>query len=106
MTATEANAATPAAGGDAAATTPLLAVRDLQMYFPVKSSGIIRRTVGHVQAVDGVSFQVEAGGSLRLVGESGCGKSTTGRLVAHSTSRPPGLWSSRVETSRSCARGN
>ena len=64
MTATEANAATPAAGGDAAATTPLLAVRDLQMYFPVKSSGIIRRTVGHVQAVDGVSFQVEAGGSL------------------------------------------
>ena len=51
------------------------------MYFPVKSSGLIRRTVGHVQAVDGVSFQVPEGGSLGLVGESGCGKSTTGRLI-------------------------
>ncbi|WP_232676111.1 dipeptide ABC transporter ATP-binding protein [Nocardioides sp. R-C-SC26] len=51
------------------------------MYFPVKSSGILRRTVAHVQAVDGVSFQVPAGGSLGLVGESGCGKSTTGRLI-------------------------
>ena len=60
---------------------PLLEVRDLQMYFPVKSSGIIRRTVGHVQAVDGLSFAVEAGASLGLVGESGCGKSTTGRLI-------------------------
>ncbi|WP_243395436.1 ABC transporter ATP-binding protein [Nocardioides currus] len=51
------------------------------MYFPVKSSGLIRRTIGHVQAVDGVSFQVPRGGSLGLVGESGCGKSTTGRLI-------------------------
>ena len=51
------------------------------MYFPVKSSGLIRRTIGHVQAVDGVSFQVPSGGSLGLVGESGCGKSTTGRLI-------------------------
>ncbi len=51
------------------------------MYFPVKSSGLIRRTIGHVQAVDGISFQVPAGGSLGLVGESGCGKSTTGRLI-------------------------
>ena len=51
------------------------------MYFPVKSSGLIRRTIGHVQAVDGVSFQVPEGGSLGLVGESGCGKSTTGRLI-------------------------
>ncbi|MBD3927191.1 dipeptide ABC transporter ATP-binding protein [Nocardioides cavernae] len=51
------------------------------MYFPVKSSGLVRRTVGHVQAVDGVSFEVPRGGSLGLVGESGCGKSTTGRLI-------------------------
>ncbi|MGA8209828.1 MAG: dipeptide ABC transporter ATP-binding protein [Nocardioidaceae bacterium] len=51
------------------------------MYFPVKSSGLIRRTVGQVQAVDGVSFEVPAGGALGLVGESGCGKSTTGRLI-------------------------
>jgi oligopeptide/dipeptide ABC transporter ATP-binding protein len=60
---------------------PIIEVRDLKMYFPVKSSGIIRRTIGHVQAVDGVSFQVPEGGSLGLVGESGCGKSTTGRLI-------------------------
>ncbi|QYJ05211.1 dipeptide ABC transporter ATP-binding protein [Nocardioides panacisoli] len=60
---------------------PLLRVNDLRMYFPVKSSGVIRRTVGHVQAVDDVSFQIGAGQSLGLVGESGCGKSTTGRLV-------------------------
>ncbi|WP_370038014.1 ABC transporter ATP-binding protein [Nocardioides sp.] len=51
------------------------------MYFPVKSSGLVRRTIGHVQAVDGISFQVPRGGSLGLVGESGCGKSTTGRLI-------------------------
>ena len=51
------------------------------MYFPVKSSGLVRRTIGHVQAVDGISFQVPEGGSLGLVGESGCGKSTTGRLI-------------------------
>src|SRR6478609_5087950 len=60
---------------------PIIEVRDLKMYFPVKSSGIIRRTIGHVQAVDGVSFQFPAVGSLGLVGESGCGKSTTGRLI-------------------------
>src|SRR3954447_8249352 len=60
---------------------PLLEVRDLTKYFPVKSSGVIRRTVAQVQAVDGVSFTVPRGGSLGLVGESGCGKSTTGRLI-------------------------
>jgi oligopeptide/dipeptide ABC transporter ATP-binding protein len=59
----------------------VLEVEDLKMYFPVKSSGLVRRTIGHVQAVDGVSFQVPKGGSLGLVGESGCGKSTTGRLI-------------------------
>ena len=74
-------------GGDQAAdqadsdATPVLSVENLRMYFPVKDSGIFRRTVGHVQAVDGVSFEVPAGGSLGLVGESGCGKSTTGRLL-------------------------
>ncbi|HYO39557.1 MAG TPA: dipeptide ABC transporter ATP-binding protein [Nocardioidaceae bacterium] len=59
----------------------ILEVDNLQMYFPVKSSGLIRRTVGQVQAVDGVSFEVPTGGALGLVGESGCGKSTTGRLI-------------------------
>ncbi len=56
-------------------------MRDLRKYFPVKSAGLVRRTIAQVQAVDGVSFQVEAGQSLGLVGESGCGKSTTGRLI-------------------------
>jgi peptide/nickel transport system ATP-binding protein/oligopeptide transport system ATP-binding protein len=70
--------AASAAPGTAA---PILEVENLRMYFPVKSHGILRRTVGHVQAVDGVSFQVNSGTSLGLVGESGCGKSTTGRLI-------------------------
>ncbi|MAY97968.1 MAG: dipeptide/oligopeptide/nickel ABC transporter ATP-binding protein [Nocardioides sp.] len=60
---------------------PVLSVDNLKMYFPVKSSGLVRRTIGHVQAVDGISFQVPRGGSLGLVGEAGCGKSTTGRLI-------------------------
>ncbi|MBM0123204.1 dipeptide ABC transporter ATP-binding protein [Pimelobacter simplex] len=60
---------------------PILEVDQLRMYFPVKSPGLIRRTVGQVQAVDGVSFQVAEATSLGLVGESGCGKSTTGRLI-------------------------
>ncbi|WP_246159706.1 ABC transporter ATP-binding protein [Nocardioides antri] len=51
------------------------------MYFPVRSTGLVRRKIGDVQAVDGISFQVPTGGSLGLVGESGCGKSTTGRLI-------------------------
>ena len=60
---------------------PLLEVTDLVKHFPVKSAGLIRRTIGQVQAVDGVSFQVAKGSSLGLVGESGCGKTTTGRVV-------------------------
>nr|WP_272494589.1 dipeptide ABC transporter ATP-binding protein [Nocardioides bruguierae] len=60
---------------------PVLTVDNLRMWFPVKSSGVVSRTVGHVQAVDGVSFEVPKGGALGLVGESGCGKSTTGRLI-------------------------
>ena len=64
-----------------AAAGPILDVTNLTKYFPVRSSGLIRRTIGQVQAVDGVSFQVQRGSSLGLVGESGCGKSTTGRLI-------------------------
>jgi oligopeptide/dipeptide ABC transporter ATP-binding protein len=62
-------------------TTPLLEVRDLKMHFPVRSRGVITRTVGHVKAVDGVSFTLDSGQSLGLVGESGSGKTTTGRLI-------------------------
>jgi oligopeptide/dipeptide ABC transporter ATP-binding protein len=60
---------------------PLLEVTDLVKHFPVKSSGVFRRTIGQVQAVDGISFTLGRGESLGLVGESGCGKSTTGRLL-------------------------
>lgn len=60
---------------------PVLTVENLRMYFPVRSTGLVRRKIGDVQAVDGISFQVPKGGSLGLVGESGCGKSTTGRLI-------------------------
>jgi oligopeptide/dipeptide ABC transporter ATP-binding protein len=59
---------------------PLLAVRGLKKYFPIRK-GIFSRTAGHVYAVDGVSFAIAHGETLALVGESGCGKSTTGRVI-------------------------
>ncbi|MHC5258755.1 ABC transporter ATP-binding protein [Streptomyces sp. UC4497] len=62
-------------------TTPLLDVSGLTKHFPIKGGFPIRRTIGAVQAVDGLDFQVGQGESLGLVGESGCGKSTTGRLI-------------------------
>jgi oligopeptide/dipeptide ABC transporter ATP-binding protein len=64
----------------ALAMTELLRVDSLVKHFPIRR-GLFGRTSGHVHAVDGVSFHVEAGETLALVGESGCGKSTTGRLV-------------------------
>lgn len=59
----------------------LLQVNDLKMHFPVHKGIIIQRQVGAVKAVDGVSFDVKRGETLGLVGESGCGKSTTGRAI-------------------------
>ena len=59
----------------------LLDVRNLVMHFPLTRGIIIQRKVGAVQAVDGVSFYVKKGETLGLVGESGCGKSTTGRAI-------------------------
>jgi ABC-type microcin C transport system duplicated ATPase subunit YejF len=58
----------------------LLEVQDLKVYFPVRR-GLLRRTVGHVKAVDGVSFELREGRTLALVGESGCGKTTTGKAI-------------------------
>ena len=61
-------------------TTPLLEVRDLTKHFAVRK-GLFGRTTGHVRAVDGVSFTINRGETLGLVGESGCGKSTTGKTL-------------------------
>ncbi len=59
----------------------LIDVKNLRVYFPVSSGVIFQRKVADVKAVDGVSFQIRKGETLGLVGESGCGKSTTGRAI-------------------------
>ncbi|MFO7170425.1 MAG: ABC transporter ATP-binding protein [Chloroflexota bacterium] len=58
----------------------LLEVKDLKMHFPIRR-GLLQRVVGHVKAVDGVSFQIRERETLGLVGESGCGKTTAGRTI-------------------------
>ena len=70
------------------AEAPLLSVEDLEVHFPVRS-GILQRQVGLVRAVDGINFTLDRGETLSLVGESGCGKSTTG-LALMGLVRPTG----------------
>ncbi|MDR1276673.1 MAG: dipeptide ABC transporter ATP-binding protein [Candidatus Accumulibacter sp.] len=69
-------------GSPADSTPPLLAVYDLRVHFPIRK-GLFRRVAAHVKAVDGVSFQLERGRTLVLVGESGCGKTTVGKAILH-----------------------
>jgi oligopeptide/dipeptide ABC transporter ATP-binding protein len=61
--------------------TDLVTVRDLEVYFPIRQGLLIDRHVADLKAVDGVSFEVRRGETLGLVGESGCGKTTTGRAI-------------------------
>ncbi|EOR24381.1 MULTISPECIES: ABC transporter ATP-binding protein [Bacillaceae] len=59
---------------------PLVEIQNLKKYYPIKK-GILSKTVGHVKAVDGLNFSIYPGETISLVGESGCGKSTTGRAI-------------------------
>ena len=78
-TTTTQSSASPASAGST--DNALLQVTDLVKTFPVRKTGIITKTIGQVQAVSGISFDLAAGETLGLVGESGCGKSTTGRAI-------------------------
>ncbi len=87
-----------------AAGDPLIEVRDLVKHFPIKKGVLISRQVGAVQAVDGVSFDVIEGETLGLVGESGCGKSTTARLLTRLLDPTSGTISFRGEDIASKSR--
>ncbi|MCB0160429.1 MAG: ABC transporter ATP-binding protein, partial [Caldilineaceae bacterium] len=58
----------------------ILEIKNLRKYFPIRK-GLMRRVVGHVKAVDDVTFSIRKGETLSLVGESGCGKTTTSRCI-------------------------
>jgi peptide/nickel transport system ATP-binding protein len=65
---------------DSSKTDTVLEVIDLKQYFPIKA-GLMQRVVGHVKAVDGISFTIKRGKTMGLVGESGCGKTTVGKTI-------------------------
>ena len=69
----------------------LIEVKGLKTHFPIKA-GVLSRTVGQVKAVDGVSFKIEAGKTLGLVGESGCGKTTVGRTMMRLIAQTEGVF--------------
>ena len=80
VTSAPTNAANSQSSASGAFGEDILVVTDLQKHFPIRR-GLLQRKVGAVQAVDGMSFSVRKGETLSLVGESGCGKTTTGRML-------------------------
>ena len=85
----------PAAGDDV-----ILEVRNLKQYFPIRT-GLLQRVTGHVKAVDGVDFQLQAQEALGLVGESGCGKTTAGRTILRLYDATDGeIWYTRTDGER------
>ena len=78
---TETTASMTSGLGGPAPTPPLLQLENLKVHFPIRDGIIRQRHIGDIQAVDGVSFELRRGETLGLVGESGCGKSTTGRAI-------------------------
>jgi peptide/nickel transport system ATP-binding protein len=83
---------TEASSPQTATIEPLLEVSNMKKYFPIKR-GFLKRVVGHVKAVDDVSFYVNEGETLGLVGESGCGKTTTGRCIMRAIDASSGqIW--------------
>lgn len=82
--------AQPATAIDTADVVPLLTVRDLKVHFPFSRGWLFNRQRGFVRAVDGVSFDIRPGETLGLVGESGCGKSTTARAIVGLVERTAG----------------
>ena len=88
------------------AAAPVLQVDSLVKHFPVSRGLIRRKVIGMVRAVEGVSFEIARGETLGLVGESGCGKSTTGRLVLRLLDPTAGRCASRAgdrEPRQECA---
>src|SRR5688500_17045729 len=77
--------------------TTLLEVRNLVKHFPIVK-GILRRVTGYVKAVDGVSFTIHEGETVGLVGESGCGKTTTGRCILRAIEPTSGVVLFRQES--------
>jgi len=68
---------------------PVLEVINLKQYFPIKA-GLMQRVVGHVKAVDGISFTINSGKTMGLVGESGCGKTTAGKTIVRLNEKTDG----------------